>query len=805
MTCIILTLSLFCNSEQPIEPFISEEVANISPDPKNIYYSNPDLIWDDKGVLLLHDIFGGAHGIVLMRRNSDGWHQVAKIPDAMHSHLIYLPDKELYLILGVRQKPKSICLWHSRDGKNWSDAIELFGGAEYHAGSTPWAIYDGRVFVPFEVRMTRHWGSYQYGAVHASLDNDLTDPASWTYAIQRVPWSALPGCSACGGLEGNLIVAPDGNLYNILRIPGHSRLGKARWNGLTFEWEGLVQGVHNQSKHELFTDPVTDKVYLLANGWPERADKAGPHRHGYRNALCLWEATEPDLSHFRLLRVVNADRNPLHAFSYVAGMLDPEGRLWIAERNGDDNTKSYHDTNRIVIRMIDDFRQWIDEPALIPYGNDQVDENGVWRKKSVLDGLLISHFPNNKKISFPLTAKTTIRIAQLAQDETPVDLLGFATCDLIVISAFRLHGDQLTLWSGSEEWNLRELSVGKPVDLELSLLSPTTVNAKVNGDVVEVKPRGKTAAAENIPTNVPSHPSLVGILPRDEAPDAKIGCIEVISGPTVKQGTQLYSSPPTLPELRVLADGVSAFGKLSGNKSQPVPNHARPETGVMGGFVGFRNEYTGQLRSRRYQSSGGKPSVIVPIAKNLREITFGGFVQGLSLTEKPCVVGALTSDIGNENKWNENADYFAVTLALREDKPTLGIVYHRDGQKIKKSATSPVYAAEGMPCTDTTRFFFAVSLFEHDDGLEIKLYQANEILEKVGQACRRGRPVLWTEHWNLYETELPPVSYFVALISPGESETQLRSSGGLFLSSKFLNKNELVPVAESGFLTLLDR
>lgn len=827
MTCIILTLSLYCTGASTsvckIEPFISGEVANVSPEPKKIYYSNPDWAWDDKDALLLHDVFGGAHGIVLMRRKADGWQTVAKISGAMHSHLIYLPDQELYLILGVRQKPKSICLWHSSDGENWSEEIELFGGANYHAGSTPWAIHDGRLFVPFEIKMT-HWGSYQYGAVHAALDDDLTDPASWSYTMQRVPWTALPGCSACGGLEGNLIVAPDGNLYNILRIPAHARLGKARWNGLTFEWEGIVQGVHNQSKHELFTDPVTGKIYLLANGWSERLDKPGARRHGYRNALCLWEATEPDLSRFRLLRVVKADRNPLHAFSYVAAMLDPNGRLWIAERNGDDQTESYHDTNRTIVRTIDDFRQWIRDPALIAYGTDQVDEDGIWRKESVLDGLLISHFPIDGKICFPLTAKATIRVTQLAQDETrflggkrcerisvfqakrgkgrqPIELLGFATCDLIVISAFRLRDNHLTLWSGDEEWRVQDLAVGKSVELELSLLSPTTVSAKVNGEIINVKLRGHPVATENVPTNIPSHPSIIGILPRDDSPEAEIGCVEVLSGPTVvsnqhgrnqhsknrAQDREIFDSL----DLRVLVDGVSAFGKLQGRNAPPVPNLASPETGVMGGFVGFRDEYTGQLYSGK-----GKPSIIAPLRERYKPfstVTFGGFVQALSLTDEPCIVAALAEELGSENSWDKNADYFAITLAQTENGPTLGIVHQANGQKIEKQVTSSVPCFDGM---DTARFFVAVSLFEHDDGLEIKLYQGIGTIEKVGE-------------WNLSEILLTKVggwrnSYFVALIGLADSVGQLRSSGGLFLSSKFLNKNELAPIVQTGYMTLLD-
>ena len=170
--------------------------------------------------------------------------------------------------------------------------------------------------------------------------------------------------------------------------------------------------------------------------------------------MCLWKATEPDLSKFKLLRVVVADRNPHHAFSYVAALIDPEGQLWIAERNGDDEAENYHDTNRTVVQVIENFREWVEKPALIAYGNDRF-EGGVWRKESVLDGLLISHFPPGDEVSFPLTARAAVRIACLPADDVLVDLLRFATCDLIFISAFRLRGDELYIWSGGEECPLR--------------------------------------------------------------------------------------------------------------------------------------------------------------------------------------------------------------------------------------------------------------------------------------------------------------------------------------------------------------
>ncbi|NUQ01037.1 MAG: hypothetical protein HUU35_14405, partial [Armatimonadetes bacterium] len=434
----------------PLIGYVDAVVAARSPEPHRLFYSNPDWALDDEGPLLLWDTFNEDFAISLARREGDGWQRVERLEGAMHSHLVHLPERGLTLVLGVRQSghPRAIELWWREGNGPWQGPIELFGGADFHAGSTPWAIHHGRLFVPFEIQQTERWGSYSYGCVHAALDSDLRRPGSWTLTQSRVPWSVFAGCSACGGLEGNLVAAPDGELYNLLRLPAYSRLGRARWNGAGWDWLGLVQGVHNQSKHEVFAAADGSAWYLLANGWPARRTPHTPNE--FRNTLCLWQATEPDLSRWRLLRVVASDRNPRHAFSYVAGIVDPaDDTLLVAERHGDDETHSFHDTNCTVVRIRPGFTRWADAPALVPYGHDTVAENGEWTKSNSQDGLLLSHLDG---ALYPMELTATVRLDELPAERGALDLLGFATCDLVLIGGIQLvdvgQGPHLALSAG---------------------------------------------------------------------------------------------------------------------------------------------------------------------------------------------------------------------------------------------------------------------------------------------------------------------------------------------------------------------
>ncbi|MCC7493761.1 MAG: hypothetical protein IT204_15505 [Fimbriimonadaceae bacterium] len=742
------------------------EVAR-SPEPERVYYSNPDWALDDQGPLLLWDQFGPAHNLFLARPAATGWQQVATLPDTMHSHLIHLPEQGLSLILGVNQQrcPRSLDLWWSYGADRWQGPLELFGAADFHAGSTPWAIHQDRLFVPFETQQTERWGSYEYGCVHARLDSDLRRPANWTLVQNRVPWSVLPNCFHCGGLEGNLIVAPDGQLYNFLRLPAYNRLGRARWNGSNWEWLGLVQGVHNQSKPEIFSTP-DGRWFLLANGWPARRTPNRPH--DFRNTLCLWEACEPDLSRWRLLRVIISDREPRHAYSYVAAMVDPSDTFYLAERAGDDQTRNFHDTNLVLVRQRPQFSAWVEEPALVPYGTAAVDASGVWSKSNSQDGLLLSHLDG---ATYPQVLRATVRIDELPSEVGVLDLLGFATCDLISIAGLQLanegSGTYLALSTGGRRIAVRpQVRVGEVLRLQVTLRSPVQVVVQVDDDQ-PVKGR----------THLASDPSLAGILPRADRPTARLGQVSVVERPSLATGDTVCEAP-ALPGALILVDGRGVTGPLAGDFATPAENLVPGGPLVGGGHPAWFEPWAGGVLS------GPKCAALwSPLDQPPAEFTLGGFGR-LGRTDPGWNV--LLAAFGERS----------ATYGLRRELPYLGLLLLSEGEAQQKLAVawSTCDDKEMTVANETVGswFFYALTGLVADGELQLQLYAG-----EPGGRC-----------WPVCTTTAPLASaaaarHWLALI--GSAGNEVRGFGGLFVCQQALTHDELQGVCQAGYATKMDR
>lgn len=748
----------------PLIPHLPAELVARSPDPQTIYYSNPDWAVDDGGPLLLWDTFGAEYAIDLARPGPDGWRSVAHFPGAMHSHLIDLPEQHLTLVVGVMQtgRPRAIVLWWSRRDDDWHGPIELFGAADYHAGSTPWAVYEGRLYVPFEIQQSPTWGSYQYGCIHADLKADLRRPGSWTLTQNRVPWTVFPGAENAGALEGNLVVAPDGRLYNLLRIPEQSRLGRAVWSGAGWEWLGLVQGVHNQSKPEVFHHPGSGRWYLLANGWPGRVSAS--IGHACRNALCLWEATEADLSRWRLVRVIASDRDPRHAFSYVAAIVDGEDTLWIAERHGDDETRNFHDTNCIVVRRIESFGEWVAAPGLLPYGHDHVDQDGHWRKSNPQDGLLFSHLDG---AMYPLTLSATVRFDRLPQDVGALDLLGFATCDLVSIAAVQLveqgDGPQLAVSAGGRRVVIGEPpSVGGQVAIELQMVDPAEVTVTLDGAL---------AAAE--PAHIAADPSVAGVTPRADRPRARLGEVTYLAGPQLTAGFSGYAAPE-LPDPWILVDGRGVTGTLPGGVPMPVDNSGDGTTLVTGGHAGFFEPWAGGILS-----GPGCAALWAPLNEPPTDFTMGGFVRLIDPARLGTVVLAAFGERTSGNALRPDYPYLALLLRRESNGPALAVAWHGAGERMV-AVVGPV----------EERVFFTLAA-DGGETLKLTVYRGvPDATEPVGSPLEVPRlTVAGARHW-------------LALI--GESGGEVRAAGGLFVCRSCFSPDQVAAIACSGYALKMD-
>jgi len=750
----------------PLIGHVAGDVIARSPEPHRVYYSNPDWMLDERGPLLLWDTFGGEFRISLARQAQDGWAKIADLEGAMHSHIVHLPDQGLDLVLGVDQHsyPRNIELWYSEDADTWIGPVELFGGADYHAGSTPWAIYEGRLHVPFEVQGTKQWGSHQYGSVHADLNDDLRWPGNWYLSQSRVPWTVLPGCSHCGALEGNLIVAPDGKLYNLLRIPAYNRLGRAVWLGDRWEWLGLIQGVHNQSKHEIFPSQDGSRWYLLANGWPARGASGLPH--ALRNTLCLWESTESDLSRWRLLRVIASDHHPDHAFSYVCGMVDGEDTLWIGERHGDDETHNFHDTNCVVVRSKREFTAWSEEPAIVPFGNDDVGADRTWLKSDSEDGLLLSHLDG---ASYPMHLTATFRVEAIPDTVGVLDLLGFTTCDLVLIAGLQLvnegHGAYLGLSTGGRRVALGDqLDVGQELRLRVRLLSPLRVEVQVD-DERPVMAR----------THCASDPTLAGVIPRADRPGQVLGRVRVIELPSLSCGDEEHPAPE-LPSPLILTDGRGITGPLAGRVPTPMANFAASGPLLASGHPDAFEPWAGGL-----MSGVGAAAIWSPLTGIPTTFSCGGFGRLMKEAEQGAVILSAIGQRTPEADLDREQPYLATVVLQRGGTSRLAVAWASEDDRQINVSSQPL----------APWFSYAMVVEPVEEGLSVVAYggECGGTFEELFRTRVPTAALAGARHW---------------LALAGQADFVVRGYGGVWVSQAALSLDQLQPLAAAGFVTKLD-
>ena len=355
------------------------------------YLGSPSLLRLPGGALLAtHDYFGPGcprnhqdeEALTSVYRSEDNgasWDNVTHIMNAFWSTLFRHRDS-VYL-LGASQQYGSIVIRRSTDGGHtWTHPADsksglLFPGGRrrtppnYHCAPVPVLEHGGRLYRAFEDCDPCRWPrGFQACVVSAPVDADLLDAESWRMSNKLpfdpswVPedWGELDNP---GWLEGNIVPAPDGQLWNILRFNAAPLTGKAaivKLGGddgrrLSFDPVDFIDFPGGASKFTIRRDPETGLYLTLANN---NTDPAWPDQ---RNVLCL--NSSPDLRHWRQASTLLTDDTDLShedsirltAFQYVDWHFDGADIIYLV-RTAYRGAARFHDANRITYHVLKDFR-----------------------------------------------------------------------------------------------------------------------------------------------------------------------------------------------------------------------------------------------------------------------------------------------------------------------------------------------------------------------------------------------------------------------------------------------------------------
>jgi hypothetical protein len=355
-------------------------VIDHSPQSSGLYIGSPSLAALPGGAYVAsHDFFGpksaefqSARSVVF--RSSDRgmtWRRVAEIHGAFWSTL-FVHRGALYL-LGTDRHHGNVVIRRSLDGgETWTTPTNgatglLRDNGEYHCAPVPVLEHQGRLWRGLEWRNPPvAWGiNYRAGMMSVPVETDLLQAANWTFAEFLPSSRDWNGGDMGAWLEGNAVVAPSGELLNVLRVQTKSpdekvALVRVSTDGRTMSFDpatGFIRFPGGAKKFTIRLDSRTKHYWSLASLVHERhrADNPG----GIRNTLAL--VRSPDLTNWttRCLLLYHPDVKK-HGFQYVDWLFDGDDLIAACRTAYDDGlggARNNHDANFLTFHRWRNFRE----------------------------------------------------------------------------------------------------------------------------------------------------------------------------------------------------------------------------------------------------------------------------------------------------------------------------------------------------------------------------------------------------------------------------------------------------------------
>lgn len=331
------------------------------------YLCSPSLIRLEDGTLLASmDLYasGAPQNLTLIyssKDNGETWEHLCELFPCFWGKM-FLCQGKLYM-LGCSTEYGDLLIGRSDDGgKAWGAPTTLLRGSchckevGWHRAPMPVHIKDGRVMT-----------DVQYGAwpkkvfcdavISAPEKSDLLDPTNWVCTElfdAREHISPLPE-KIWGGIEGNIVAAPDGSIVDFLRFANRNAL-ILKYDPKNPEAEPVLDSVIDfpctASKFDIIFDERSKKYIAIAS---RALDKPAT----VRNLLSLFSSD--DLINWKLCRDLidrRYDDPKMTGFQYVDFIIDGEDILYLC-RTAYNSPNNFHNSNYTTFHKIKNFREMI--------------------------------------------------------------------------------------------------------------------------------------------------------------------------------------------------------------------------------------------------------------------------------------------------------------------------------------------------------------------------------------------------------------------------------------------------------------
>lgn len=377
------------NSSVPDFSQVPGVVVAHSPKSTSLFFGSPGIaVLPDGSYLAKCDEFGEATkkkpSVTRLYRSTDrgktwvGHHTV----EGLFWPSIFVHRNSVYLMGTTKTNGLAVILKSDDGGSNWTSPVDkdhglLFDDGRYHCAPGPVVIHDGRIWRAMEDAMgqPRKWGAhFQAFMMSAPVNADLLKASSWTSSnrlARNEDW--LDGHFG-GWLEGNAVVAPKGEIINILRVDYRVSGGKAALiqvspDGRTARFDPQRNFINFPGGCKKFTirfDAETGLYWSLTN-WIAPINAGGNPAHT-RNTIALIASS--DLRHWDIRCVLlHHSDTETHGFQYLDWQFDGDDLIALsrtAYEDGLGGAESQHNANLITFHRFADFRKLGPADSVVP-------------------------------------------------------------------------------------------------------------------------------------------------------------------------------------------------------------------------------------------------------------------------------------------------------------------------------------------------------------------------------------------------------------------------------------------------------
>jgi len=324
------------------------------------FLGTPAIIRTKSGKLIASmDVFESwkPQNVTLMFYSEDdgkNWKYITDLYPFYWTTLFYYKEK-LYA-LGLTTEYGSLQIICSEDeGETWTEAKTLFHGSNctckyggVHKPPMQIVSHNGRLYMSCE------YGCWEYGShlpavISIDENDDLMVAENWSMT-EVLPydgeWAEKSGKQG-DTIEGNLVVAPDGNMYNFMRYKIGEML-KLKVNtedpDAMLEFSGIINAPVSNSMFRIV--PVDDKYIMITN---RKTEEAAKYEHwSYRNVLSMYETT--DLENFTLVKdIFNFEHiHPKEVGFQYPAVLYENGEIRLMVRSAFNKADNSHNSNYML-------------------------------------------------------------------------------------------------------------------------------------------------------------------------------------------------------------------------------------------------------------------------------------------------------------------------------------------------------------------------------------------------------------------------------------------------------------------------